>query len=75
MVDLFPLMNHLPLWMANWKKEALDWHARETRRFEGFLKDVESRMVRCRHCDPTTELMVDALRSMEMRHTVSRQTC
>lgn len=46
MVDLFPFINHLPLWMSKWKKDALDWHAKETGRFEGFLKDVEAKMVR-----------------------------
>lgn len=45
MVDIFPVMNYLPAWMAKWKSDALEWHERETKMFEGFYEDVEEKMV------------------------------
>ncbi|KAJ3563358.1 hypothetical protein NP233_g8993 [Leucocoprinus birnbaumii] len=44
MVDLFPILNYLPTWMAKWKQDALDWHQRESEMFEGFNKDVAKKM-------------------------------
>ena len=46
LVDIFPFINHLPLWMSKWKRDALDWHLRETQRFQGFIEDVEDKMVK-----------------------------
>ncbi|KAH8101906.1 cytochrome P450 [Cristinia sonorae] len=46
MVDLFPFINHLPLWMSKWKKKALAWHERESRMFEGFVEDVKVSMAK-----------------------------
>ena len=46
MVDIFPAMNYLPIWMSKWKSDALEWHERETKMFEGFYNDVEEKMVR-----------------------------
>ncbi|KDR69689.1 hypothetical protein GALMADRAFT_230616 [Galerina marginata CBS 339.88] len=40
MVDIFPSMNRLPIWMVKWKRNALEWHERETKMFEGFYTDV-----------------------------------
>ncbi|KAF8484313.1 cytochrome P450 [Gautieria morchelliformis] len=45
MVDLFPLMNYLPAWTAKWKRDALEWHERESKMFEDFYSDVSSKMV------------------------------
>jgi len=45
MVDLFPVMNYLPAWMAKWKRDALEWHERESKMFEGFYTDVNKKMV------------------------------
>ena len=36
MVDIFPLLNHLPLSLAKWKRDALEWHKRESQMFEEF---------------------------------------
>ncbi|KAF8970727.1 cytochrome P450 [Flammula alnicola] len=44
MVDMFPIMNYLPAWIAKWKRDALDWHVRESEMFEGFYKDVGKQM-------------------------------
>jgi len=51
MVDLFPVMNYLPAWMAKWKRDALEWHERESKMFEGFYTDVNKKMVSIRHED------------------------
>ena len=45
MVDLFPFINHFPLWMSKWKRDAIAWHKRESAMFEGFNDDVEKKMV------------------------------
>ncbi|KAG6853456.1 hypothetical protein C0991_004243 [Blastosporella zonata] len=44
MVDLFPMLNYLPAWMAKWKRDALDWHQRESEMFEGFNAGVATKM-------------------------------
>ena len=51
MVDLFPVLNYLPVWMAKWKRDALEWHERESKMFEGFYTDVNKKMVSIRHED------------------------
>jgi len=45
MVDIFPFLNYMPLWMAKWKRDALEWHERETKMFEDFYNDVGKQMV------------------------------
>ena len=46
LVDIFPVMKHLPAAVAKWKREGLEWHARETEMFESFNQGVSDRMVR-----------------------------
>lgn len=46
LVEVFPIMKYLPSWMAKWKREGLEWFMKDSRLFEGFLADVEERMVR-----------------------------
>ncbi|KAJ6500677.1 cytochrome P450 [Mycena sanguinolenta] len=41
LVDIFPVMKRLPLWMAKWKREGLEWHRKDTILFEGMLNDVK----------------------------------
>ena len=50
MVDIFPVMDYFPLWMSKWKTDALEWHERETKMFEGFYNDVGEEMVRLLFC-------------------------
>jgi hypothetical protein len=45
MVDIFPILNYLPIWMAPWKRDALEWHERESKMFEGFNSDVAKQVV------------------------------
>ncbi|KAI0072737.1 cytochrome P450 [Panus rudis PR-1116 ss-1] len=40
MVDMFPVLNYLPLWMSKWKRDAIAWHKRESVLFEGFMNDA-----------------------------------
>lgn len=46
LVDIFPLMNFLPLWMAPWKREGKALHDRLSLEFEKYLSDVIEKMVR-----------------------------
>lgn len=45
LVEIFPIMKHLPSWMAKWKREGLEHFTKDTKMFEGFLSDVEERVV------------------------------
>ncbi|KAJ3859432.1 cytochrome P450 [Lentinula novae-zelandiae] len=44
MVDIFPIINNIPGWMAKWKRDALAWHQHESEMFESFNADVEQRI-------------------------------
>ncbi|KAI0088576.1 cytochrome P450 [Irpex rosettiformis] len=44
LVDFFPVMKHLPTWMAKWKREGLAWHEAESEVFKKFNADVAERM-------------------------------
>ncbi|KAF8909744.1 cytochrome P450 [Gymnopilus junonius] len=43
-VDVIPPLKHLPLWMAKWKREGLEWHQQMSETLEGFNKGVEEKM-------------------------------
>lgn len=45
LVEIFPLMKYLPPWAAKWKREGLDWHAKDTKMFEDMMRDVQDRVV------------------------------
>ena len=45
LVDLFPIMNYLPSWMAPWKREALEWNQSQSNLFEESEADILKRMV------------------------------
>ncbi|PPQ68804.1 hypothetical protein CVT26_001719 [Gymnopilus dilepis] len=45
LVDLIPALNYLPPWAAKWKRDGLLWHQQTTEMLEGFIRDVEQRMV------------------------------
>jgi len=46
LVDIFPLMKHLPTWMAPWKKWGLEWYTKDTEMFQGFYDGVAKTLVR-----------------------------
>ncbi|KAF8191538.1 cytochrome P450 [Mycena galopus ATCC 62051] len=41
LVEVFPVMKSLPLWMAKWKREGLEWHRKDTLLFEGLMNDAK----------------------------------
>jgi len=45
LVELFPVLNIFPSWIAKWKRDALAWHTQTTRKLEKLLGDVRQRMV------------------------------
>ncbi|KAF9463391.1 cytochrome P450 [Collybia nuda] len=52
LVEIFPRMKHLPLWMAKWKREGQEHFTKDTNMFERFLSDVGERMLtgNCKPC-------------------------
>ncbi|KAF5326711.1 hypothetical protein D9619_004271 [Psilocybe cf. subviscida] len=59
MVDIFPAINRLPLWMSKWKRDALKWHERETTMFEGFYREVEDKMVEGKAFESFTRSLIE----------------
>jgi hypothetical protein len=45
LVEIFPFMKHIPSWLARWKREGLDWHARETEMFQQLNRGVADKLV------------------------------
>ncbi|TFK80623.1 cytochrome P450 [Polyporus arcularius HHB13444] len=69
LVDIFPAMEHLPTWMAKWKREGLEWHERETEMFEEFNEGVGDRMAKGE--SPTC--FVASLIETEERHGLTKK--
>lgn len=46
LVDFFPVLKHVPTWMAKWKREGLAWHEAESEIFKGFNAGVAAIMVK-----------------------------
>ena len=45
LVDIFPVMNHLPLWAAKWKRDGLAYFEGINGTFENLMDGVEDRVV------------------------------
>ena len=45
LVEIFPVMKHLPTWMAPWKKWGLEWYKKDSEMFEGFYDGVAKTLV------------------------------
>ena len=45
LVEIFPVMKHLPTWMAPWKKWGLKWYKKDSEMFQGFYDGVAKTMV------------------------------
>jgi hypothetical protein len=45
LVDIFPVMKHLPESIAPWKKEGMEWHRKDTVMFQEFMDEVKSQVV------------------------------
>jgi hypothetical protein len=41
----FPVMKHLPTWMAPWKKWGLEWYKKDSEMFQGFCDRVAKTLV------------------------------
>ncbi|KDR81197.1 hypothetical protein GALMADRAFT_116228 [Galerina marginata CBS 339.88] len=44
LVEILPIMKHLPTWMAPWKKWGLEWYKKDSEMFEGFYDGVAKTM-------------------------------
>ncbi|TFK64022.1 cytochrome P450 [Pluteus cervinus] len=40
MVEIFPVMLHLPKWLAPWKRDGLEWHRKDTAMLQEFMDGV-----------------------------------
>jgi hypothetical protein len=45
LVEIFPVVKHLPMWMAPWKKWGLEWYKKDTEMFQGFYNGVAKTLV------------------------------
>ena len=45
LVEVFPILEHVPEWLAGWKREARRIQRQSTKMYNGFLADVAERMV------------------------------
>ena len=45
LVEIFPVMKHLPTWMAPWKKWGIVWYKKDTEMFQGFYDGVAKTLV------------------------------
>ena len=45
LVEFFPFVKHLPVPLAPWKKEAMEWAPRFSKLFSGLYGDVKTRVV------------------------------
>ena len=45
LVEIFPVMKHLPTWMAPWKKWGLEWYKKDTEMFQGLYDGVAKTLV------------------------------
>ncbi|KAF8191536.1 cytochrome P450 [Mycena galopus ATCC 62051] len=41
LVEVFPVMKRLPMWMSKWKREGLEWHRKDTILFKGMMNDAK----------------------------------
>ena len=48
LVDSFPIMMHIPAWMAQWKKEGKAWHEDGSAVFANLIKTVKEERVSSR---------------------------
>lgn len=47
LVEIFPVMQYLPNWMAKWKREGLEWHRKDSVMFQEFMDGARERVVCC----------------------------
>lgn len=45
LVEVFPMMKHLPTWVAPWKKWGLDWYKKDGEMFQAFYEGVAKTVV------------------------------
>jgi len=56
LVEIFPVMKHLPTWMAPWKKWGLEWYKKDSEMFQAFYDGVAKTMVSLKKSEPEHEL-------------------
>lgn len=45
LVEIFPWLNHFPVWMCKWKQEGNKWHEHYSDMFLEFYRDAKKRIV------------------------------
>ncbi|KAI0684340.1 cytochrome P450 [Earliella scabrosa] len=69
LVDILPIMKHLPTSIAKWKREGLQWHEAETKMFEEFNQGVSDRMAK----GDSPTCFVASLVETEQRHGLTKK--
>lgn len=69
LVELFPALNYLPVWLAKWKREGLEWHEQETRMFQAFNAKVREKKTGA----AGTHCFVDSLNTNQRYHGLSEK--
>jgi len=69
LVELIPVLKHLPSWLFKSKREGLEWHERETKMFEEFNAEVEEK----KKLDNVDTCFVKGLVASEQRHGLSKK--
>ncbi|KAF8589046.1 cytochrome P450 [Ramaria rubella] len=44
MVEVFPFMLHLPVWIAKWKRQGLEWERESSQLFKRLIEDVRGKI-------------------------------
>ncbi|KAI0048181.1 cytochrome P450 [Auriscalpium vulgare] len=42
LVEFFPFLRHFPSWLAGWKREAEEWHVKDSAKFEGLFQTAKA---------------------------------
>ncbi|KAE9397734.1 cytochrome P450 [Gymnopus androsaceus JB14] len=69
LVEIFPMMLHLPDWMAKWKREGSEWHRKDTEMFEGFIGKQEVLIA----TEGNKPCFVASLLDQQAKHGLSRK--
>ncbi|CCM04072.1 uncharacterized protein FIBRA_06231 [Fibroporia radiculosa] len=59
LIDFFPIIKYVPTWMAKWKRDALEWHKRDTRMFEGFYDGVRRKKMNDQQSDCFVSTLIE----------------
>ena len=63
LVKIFPVMKHLPTWMAPWKKWGLEWYKKDSEMFQGFYDGVAETFGELKNQNQNTKTLRKTIRA------------